>query len=361
MPVELRILDARDADDRRAWLALLADWPAREVFTHPSYVALFARPEDRALAAVGSVPGGFILYPFVLREIDTPHLAAAAAGARDTTSPYGYGGAFISGDVRAHAEQFWTDVSSWQRSQGIVAEFLRFSLFEDDLLPYPGEREQKLVNVVRTLELDEESLWRSYEHKVRKNVNKARRSGVTIDVDTRGERVDDFLRIYETTMDRRDAAKGFYFPRSFFETIVRELDGWFAFFHARREGRTISTELALVSGENVYSYLGGTDAESFEYRPNDLLKHELILWSKRAGKRRFVFGGGYSMDDGIFRYKRTFAPEGLVPYYVGRRVVDEARFGALSEAHVAAARAVDPTWTPDPSFFPVYRGALPGR
>lgn len=357
--MDLRILDARDPEDHRAWLALLADWPAREVFAHPSYVSLFARPEDRALAAVGKAPGGFILYPFVLREIDAPHLAAASPGARDTTSPYGYGGAFCCGDVRAHGDAFWGELSGWQRSQGIVTEFVRFSLFEEDLLAYPGDREQKLVNVVRTLDLDEEALWRSYEHKVRKNVNKARRSGVTIDVETSGDGLDDFLRIYEATMDRREAARGFYFPRSFFETIVRELDGWYAFFHARREGRTISTELALVSGENVYSYLGGTDADSFEFRPNDLLKHELILWSKRAGKRRFVFGGGYSMDDGIFRYKRTFAPEGLVPYFIGRRVVDEARFAALDHAHLAAARTADPTWTPNPAFFPAYRAELP--
>lgn len=115
--MELRILDARNAEDRRAWEALLADWPAREVFAHPAYVALFAGPADRPLAAAAQTPAGLILYPFVLRQIDAPHLAAAVPDARDTTSPYGYGGAFVGGDAQAHAAEFWDELTRWQRAE----------------------------------------------------------------------------------------------------------------------------------------------------------------------------------------------------------------------------------------------------
>ena len=94
----------------------------------------------------------------------------------------------------------------------------------------------------------------------------------------------------------------------------------------------------LVSERNAYSFLGGTASDAFELRPNDLLKWELILWLKSAGKRRFVLGGGYGADDGIFRYKRSFAPHGLVPFFVGRRVLEPELYRDLTESAWRRAR-----------------------
>lgn len=351
MTARLAIWDASVADDRARWEAVHAAWPAREVFAHPAYVRLFAGPRDRALAAFAETPAGWIVYPFVLRE--------AAPGLTDLTTPYGYGGPFCWGDAAGHAAEFWEVFDAWARGAGVVSEFVRFSLFDDHLLPYPGTREQKLLNVVRSLDPSEDDLWRDYEHKVRKNVHKAQRSNVTIEVDSAGERLDEFLAIYEATMDRRDAQRGYYFPRSFFETIRSELAGQHVFVHALLDGRVISTELALVSARNVYSFLGGTDHAAFELRPNDLLKHELIRWAKREGKSRFVLGGGYGGDDGIFRYKKAFAPGGLLPFSTGHRVLDDASYERLVAARVAEGRARVPDWAPEQGFFPSYRARLP--
>lgn len=352
-----RILDARVPAERAEWIALHEGWPAREVFAHPAYVERFAGPADDALAATWTDAGGRVLYPFLSRAIAAPHLAEAAAGARDLTSPYGYGGAFATGTPDAAA--FWAAHAAWARTHGAISEFVRFALFPGELLDYPGEKHEKLTNVVCDLTRDEATIWSDFDHKVRKNVNRARREGVTIEVDPTGAQLDEFLRIYTGTMDRRDARRGFYFPRDFFASIARDLPGQYVFLHARHGGAIISTELALVSAHNVYSFLGGTDSAAFELRPNDLLKLELIHWAKRAGRTRFVLGGGYTPDDGIFKYKRAFAPDGLVPYFVGTRVLDPVRYDALLAAHEAHARSIDPAWTRDAGFFPAYRTELP--
>lgn len=336
--------------DHERWVRLYAAWPDREVFAHPDYIALFAGPRDRVLAAYATTPAGWILYPFILRE--------AGNGLTDITNAYGYGGPFMAGDAASHADEFWRAFDEWAHRERVVSEFLRFSLFDEHLLPYPGEREQRLVNIVRSLAPSADEIWADYDHKVRKNVNKARRSGVTIEVDTTGARQDEFLKIYFATMDRRDAERGYYFPRSFFEAI-NKLVGQFAYFHAVREGVVVSTELVLVSAHNVYSFLGGTDESAFDYRPNDLLKHEMFLWAKQQGKSRVVLGGGYSLDDGIFRYKKAFAPTGQKSFYVGCRVLDRDRYDQLVAARVALARSVDLSWSPDPTFFPAYRAKLP--
>jgi hypothetical protein len=302
---------------------------------------------DRAITAHANTCTGQILYPFILREIEP--------GLTDITTPYGYGGPFFSGDCVAAAPEFWDQFGAWARSQGVVSEFIRFSLFQDMLLPYPGEREQKLVNIVRNLDVEEEEIWRDFDHKVRKNVSKARRSDVIIEIDETGSRLDEFYRIYVGTMKRREARSGYYFPLEFFESIAAGLAGQFVFFHAVHNGIVVSTELALVSVENIYSFLGGTEESAFDLRPNDLLKYELILWAKGNGKRRFVLGGGYLADDGIFRYKRAFAPSGIIPYYVGRRIFDQTNYDRLVAAHVNAVKKLQPDWNTDPGFFPAYR------
>lgn len=354
--MRFEIWNARDARERGRWLAAHEALPSREVYAHPSYVALFAGAGEQPLAAYAETGSGPVLYPFILRPIGEP---GAAAG-YDIASAYGYAGAFCAGPLdEPDAKQFWASFDDFCRQRRVVSEFTRLSLFEDGRLPHPGRIEPRLVNVVCDLRVPEDEAWRGFEHKVRKNVNKARRGGVTIEVDEAGARLDDFLRVYAGTMDRREAAASFYFPRGFFETIVREMPGRFVFFHALHGGRVVSTELVLASAGTMYSYLGGTDRAAFDLRPNDLLKVQACAWGRARGMARFVLGGGHAPDDGIFRYKRAFAPGGLVPYSVGTRVLDEREYARLTADHRAEGRRRDPGWVPDPSFFPGYRCALP--
>ncbi len=315
------------ADDPR-WLELWEAWPEREVHAHPEYLRLY---EDEGTALCTGADG--VLYPFLLRERPV-----------DVVTPYGYGGAFRTGP--ADADAFWRDFDAWAAEQGVVSELVRLSLFPERLLPYPGNREPRLVNVVRDLEPSADELWADYEHKVRKNVKKARRSGLRVEIDEAGARLDDFVRLYEHTLDRRGAAERYRFPRAFFERIRERLAGHFVYAHVLEGRRVVSSELALLSATSAYSFLGGTDEAAFELRPNDLLKVELMLWAKDAGKRRFVLGGGQRDGDGIFRYKRSFAPDGLVAFEVGTRVLRPDVYEELTR------RAGGPR---EPGFFPAYR------
>lgn len=341
----LEIWDARDPADREGWERLHAGWEHREVFAHPAYVEMFAGPGERPLAAYAESTDGWILYPFLLRRIE-------AEDRTDIATPYGYGGPYRDGEIATTgADAFWNDFGDWALDAGVVSEFVRLSLFADQLAPYPGERVRGGDNVVLELAPGPNELWRDYEHKVRKNVKRARERGVEIVRDEHGERLDDFLRIYRATMDRRDARDAYYFDAALFEGIRDRLGGQFAFFHALSDGRVVSTELALVSADNVYSFLGGTESGSFDLRPNDLLKHELILWARAAGRRRFVLGGGYERDDGIFRYKRSFAPGGVVGFETGRRIFDAAAYERLVAARGPASAT---------EYFPAYRAPSPG-
>ena len=91
----------------------------------------------------------------------------------------------------------------------------------------------------------------------------------------------------------------------------------------------ISAELVIYGSENCYSYLGGTNSEYFDLRPNDFLKYEIIKWAKNKGLKNFVLGGGYGSDDGIYQYKLSLAPHGVYNFYIGRKVFDQKSYDEL--------------------------------
>ena len=341
-----RILDASHPEDFAAWMALWQGWPDHEVFAHPAYVQLFAGDGDRALCAAMESASGNVLYPFIRRPI-------AGGDSCDITSAYGYGGAFVTTPAAATlAPEFYGAFDAWAREARVVSEFIRFALFESELLPYAGEREKRQDNIVRTLAIDEPAMWMEFEHKVRKNVQKAQRSGITIEFDPDGARLSDFLRIYYGTMDRRDAAAGYHFPESFFRAFLTDLAGNAVFVHAIMNEVVVSTELVLLSARSCYSFLGGTNESAFAARPNDALKFETIKCAKARGLSQYVLGGGASPDDGIFRYKRAFAPHGVVPFHIGKRILDPAAYDALvlrRQSHTGDELAAPP------GFFPAYR------
>jgi predicted N-acyltransferase len=209
--------------------------------------------------------------------------------------------------------------------------------------------------VIRTLALDDDALWYDYAHKVRKNVNRARASDLRVEFATQGERLGDFLNIYYATMERNDARESYYFSRQFFEVLLAQCSEHTLLVHVLQKDTVVSTELVLCSQHYLYSFLGGTLAEYFPLRPNDLLKHELIRWGRDTGRSIFVLGGGYTANDGIFKYKQSFAPSGTVPFLGARLVHDAARYQDLVQRRRQweASNGVD--WTPRENFFPQYR------
>lgn len=264
----------------------------------------------------------------------------------DLVTPYGYGGFWAEGSITKKA------VREYGRhciQKGYVCEFVRFELFSNYHEMYEGNIESRSHNIIRTLDISLDSMMMDFEHKVRKNIRKAERSGLEFYVDEDGEYLEDFLNIYYDTMKRTNAMENFYFERDFFD-ILNMLGRHKAFFHVLFEKKVISTELVVYGKENAYSFLGGTNSDYFDLRPNDFLKFGIITWAKEKGLKNFVLGGGYGEDDGIFRYKKAFAPKGITKFYIGKRIFDQKNYDKLVEIRERKG-LLDKT----SEYFPLYR------
>jgi hypothetical protein len=337
-------------------LDIWGTWHNYEIFGHPDYVNLYSGPDSKACCAVQGTNTCVILYPFLLRDLSFQKYCFSLK-AFDITSAYGYSGPFYLGP-RPSEEcigRFWHSLHGWAHENRVVSEFVRFSLFPETQLPYPGDRWLAGEHVVRSLNTPEPKRWMEFEHKVRKNVKTAIRNGVRIETDASGSTLNQFLEVYHRTLVRRSAHSEYYLSPQYFETLRRHLLGHFIFFHAILDGKTISTELVLLSADRIYSFLGGTLEEYFYCRPNDLLKYEIMKWGAARGKQHFVLGGGYQKEDGIFRYKLAFAPEGRRSYFLGGTVLHRGLYDDLLRHRSDYEATQGKQWQPKEPFFPAYR------
>lgn len=334
-------------EQAEAWDALVRGFSNYDVYYLSGYVKAFRLHGDgEPLLFYGEADGVRCINVVMERDIAAdPHFAGSLPADTyfDFATPYGYGGWLLEGD--GDPAPIFETYREWCKEHGIVSEFVRFSLFSSSRERYYGEVIPRTNNVVRALDRPMDEMLMDFEHKVRKNLKKAEASCLEIRIDTAGDDLTDFLRIYRATMDRNHAENEYYFSEEFYRQI-NTMNGHFAYFHVLYQGMVISTELVLMGTDTMYSYLGGTDEEYFAHRPNDFLKYHIIRWGFEHGYRQFVLGGGYGADDGIFRYKKSFAPEGIVRFYTGQAVFDSTAYDAL-----CALR----TDLPDSGFFPRYR------
>ena len=350
------VFDAGHLADRDAWRRVWEQDPDAEVFAHPEYAAAFTVKHQRDACAYYRDPDGEALFAFHLRDVAGEPWAPPGCHAADLVTPYGYGGPFVVG--RPSPQKFWAAFTEWAAAAHVVCGFARRSLFPERLLPLPCAEVPVSENVVRSLGDALDKIWMDYEHKVRKNVNKARRAGLATEMDATGARLDDFVRIYAATMERRSASRFYRFDRTFFANLLTRLPGRAILFHVMTPGGdVVSTELVLASSHHIYSFLGGTIADAMHTGANDLLKHAIVEWGSATGKSAFILGGGYRPGDGIFRYKRAFAPTGVRNFCVGRLVFDPPMYAELVSARRAWEASAGSAWEPPGDFFPAFRAA----
>lgn len=351
-----------DTEEASLYLAQWKSSTARRPHDHPGFL-LFMQPIGYNSAAVmyRQAGGGRIIYPFYCCNLtELPYFKNIHQPLKHMVSPYGYGGALYDGDPlcrEAASHDFEFFFIRELRRRGFVTEFIRDDVFVDRLACRSvGEVIEQQPNVVVRLQRTAEDIWKSYKAKVRKNVKRAKENGLRVTFDTCGAMLDDFLEVYYGTMERTEASKSFFMSKDKFERLQSTLgsDGGLLYVHVFDGDQIISTELLLLSSDTIYSFLGGTVATAFDKRPNDLLKHEVILWGGANGYKWYVLGGGVTAGDGIFRYKEAFDPESIFPFQVRRVKYDSGAYQLLVEARANYEKDRGQDWQPNPDFFPEF-------
>ena len=353
---DFKVLDARN--DYEEWLNIYNNWELKEPFAHPSYCLLFRNYKTESKCAILTSNNGGVIYPFLLRDIQKEEYSNGIV-AKDIISPYGYSGMYKLNlnDTFENItiEKFYVQFKMWAKSQFIISEVVKFHLFDEVYSQYDGNIETPQQNISVNLTKGIDLIWKNFEHKVRKNVKKALNNKLIVMIDSSGSHIKDFLLIFNSTLKRRAALDSYFFDISFFEKMIKEMKDNFCFFHVTIDSKIISSELCLISKNNIYSFLGGTNSDFFHLRPNDFLKFEIIKWGILNNKKRFILGGGYQKNDGIFNYKKSFAPKELHNFNIGTKIFDINTYNEIIKAKINYHIKKNESWKPRYEFVPTYR------
>jgi serine/alanine adding enzyme len=268
-----------------------------------------------------------VTFPVVVRE--------TAAGVRDVTNPYGYGGP-LAPDPEA-AEQFQSWYRSWCKEQGIVTSFVRFHpLLENHRYAEPFFRVEPVAGSV-SWRLDGDLFAGMHAHH-RRVVRKAERAGIEVSVTEAPADLSGFVRLYEETMQRAGASDFYFFPEEYW----RGLEGhdWVVLFEAPD-----AAILCFATPPWLHYQFGASAEAARGTGASHLLMLSAARWGQERGYEQLHLGAGVGGGGGpLLEWKRRFAPSELLGQWIGKAVHDGRRYEELT------GRAA-----PHEGFFPAYR------
>jgi hypothetical protein len=324
---DISILDITQAAEWRSYLDRMPPH-LRGVYYSPEYYSIFETPEQQLTKCFVFRDGERIaIYPFFLNPVSYP----SPVQYFDIQGAYGYNGVLSDCNEPGFIRDFFLNFDTFCQDQHVVSEFIRYNPVvnnhtfarQNQQIHYHGK------NVLVKLQVPD--FWNSsYDYSTRKNVNKAIRSGLKVSKywaeEMTPELIEIFKVIYFDTLKRNNATDYYYFTPDFYQNIVKKLKRAARFYFVQMGDQYISCELVIISQQNAYSFLGGTLQDYFPYRPNDLLKHGIILDLKVLSFNIFCLGGG---AEGILRYKKSFAVNGEVDFYIGKVVHNQEIYDQL--------------------------------
>ena len=311
---------------RVEWSSYLKKLPLnqQDIYYTPEYYTLYENNGDgEANCFVFEDEGQLALYPFLLNsvnalgyELDDEYF--------DIQGAYGYNGVVSSTYDTEFKTNFYKAFDEYCGIKKIIAEFTRFNPVLKNHHFSEGFLETIAVmdNIVMNLN-DDNFLYNSYQHSTRKNINTAKRNNLYVkhffDKEINDYEIEAFKNIYKESMLRNNAEKYYFFNDAFFKSLFKTLNDRFMLSFSYINNIEVATEIVLLGQETAYSFLGGTFKEYFKYRANDLLKHEIIRKLIEERFNTYCLGGG---SESIVKYKRTYAKNGLVNFYIGKKIQD---------------------------------------
>jgi serine/alanine adding enzyme len=179
-----------------------------------------------------------------------------------------------------------------------------------------GFRHEPHLNFLIDLTVPEADLWRGVASSARRNIQKARRLGVEVEVSSGTEAIDEAYAVMRQVYRRIRVPLP---HRTLFDAATTILGpiGRFRLLLARHEGRTIGALTLLRYGDVLTYWYTGTLHEYWSHRPGDLLVARALEEGRALACRTFDFGGAGRPEEryGVRDFKAKY----------GGRLVDYGR------------------------------------
>ena len=154
---------------------------------------------------------------------------------------------------------------------------------------------------------DEEKIFASFDSVVRRNIRKAEKSGLTIEVSRTFEDLQAFYYLHCLTRQKHGVPpQPFHFFAQFHRHVISHNHGFVVI--ARLAGRPVSASVFVHFGTKALYKYGASDESCQHLRGANLVMWRAIQWFSRAGYEELHFGRTEKTNPGLRRYKLGWSP-----------------------------------------------------
>jgi len=326
----------------------VASFKGADVYYRPGYLnAVFRRQEGEPVLFYCEKSCGRGFHVALIRDLSNLDFDFGSLGNFvDLCTPYGYGGPVMHTHDERNAAAFFEQWSRAARELGAVSEFIRFHPVLKTHRFFDQCFDTRVAARTVAIDLGRSDAKAGFSRTCQKNIETALKKGVEIDF-APSDDIGRFIRLYEMTMERREAREYYRFAGPYFRDLAEGLgdDLWVVL--ATHEGKDVAGALILRHGPYIHYHLGGSDYDYRSLCATNLLLARVARRGREMGISTFHLGGGYQPGDGLFRFKSGFSSVHL-DFHVGRIVFDEKTYSQLARRRKDVGQC-------DEDFFPIYR------
>lgn len=339
------------ADNDSHWNGILEEIGVFDFYHLSLYHRLAEiRAEGSAVMPVYREGDYIIAFPLLLRDID---VIPNTHGFKDATSVYGYAGPISSAtdipdDVK---KRFMQALQEFYESYGVVSAFSRLHplISQSKLLDGYGT----IAEIGDTLSIDltvpQDVQVSRYRRGHKRDIRELKEMDFTCH-EAGVDYLDDFVRIYHSTMRRADAEEIYFFDKSYFEYLMQEMPEVVHLFVCKDGDKVVSVFIGALCNNVMEGHLGGTADEYLPLAPAKLLYDAVRIWSNEAGARILHLGGGVgAKHDSLYDFKLGFGCQqhsfAVWKHVVNQRLYDDLCYEICQRAGTE----------PGTAYFPLYR------
>ena len=189
------------------------------------------------------------------------------------------------------------------------------------------------------IEDDADQMFSRFSSNNKRNIKKAVREGVEIEIRHDMESVDEFYCLNSITRKRHGIPSQ---PYRFFENLYKHItsDGKGIIVIAKKHGEVVAGSIYFLLGKSAIYKYGASKKEEGHLRANNLVMWEAIKWLSNRNYKSLSLGRTEKSNAGLLRYKTGWAPE--------QKTISYYRYSMKDNTFVAKKKASDSLST---SFF----------
>ncbi len=301
----------------------------KDIYFSEEYVRLAANNNQVPLCGICKENKNIMLLPFLRSEFN---------GYFDFETPYGYGGPISNCDDKDWNEKALISIINFFANQNYLAGFVRFHplLKNADLC-------RTIFTVIddrKTIAIDtsvsEEEIWQNQIHSKNRNmIRKAEKNGLSFIRDNEFKYIEDFKRLYNSTMQRLDADDFYFFDEDYYKNFIEIFKGKGFLGCISKDSEIIGAALFMYENDYGHYHLAGSNREYSSLGTNNLLLWKVACEMHKEGIKEFHLGGGTDSDEenSLFKFKRTFSPN-IKQFSIGKMIFNKYAYDSVCKTWI---------------------------